>query len=86
MAQGPQPIPLNVPIQLRRELEEIVGQRVVAHAYAQRARIILLAADGVSVSNCLSRRHRELDQPSAVRNPTHLVEFGAGNYASVREG
>ena len=38
-----------------------------------------------SVSNCLSRRHWELEQPSAVRNPTHLVGFGTSCWTSAGE-
>ena len=55
MPRGPRPLPLNVALQVRRELEEIVGQRVVSHAYAQRARILLLAADGLSAPEIARR-------------------------------
>ena len=48
MARRPRPIPLQVPLQVRQALEDIVQQRVVSHASAQRARIILLAAEGWS--------------------------------------
>jgi hypothetical protein len=37
----------------------------------------------LSVSNSSSGRHWELDQVPAVRDPTHIVQLGAGDRGSL---
>jgi len=40
----------------------------------------------LSVSNSLSGRDWELDEVSAVGNPTHIVQLGTGDHVSDGEG
>ena len=40
----------------------------------------------MSVSNWLSGRRRELDQPSAVRVPPHVVQISWGHSVFIGEG
>ena len=44
----PTTIPLKLTLSAREKLEGLLTQRTLAHAYARRVRIVLLAADGVS--------------------------------------
>ena len=46
---------------------------------------LLLAESHLSVSNSSSGRRWKLDHAPAVRDPTHMVEFGTGRRAFARE-
>lgn len=63
----PTTIPLKVTKAERRKLESILKQRSLAHAYARRIRIVLLAADGVSGVEIGRRVGMSVPQVSRVR-------------------
>ena len=73
-------------LQLGREVALKVLPDSFSHDPDRVARFTREAQVLVSVSNSLSGRHWELDEVPAVKDPTHIVQFGTADRVSAAKG
>ena len=82
---GPQPKPIELSAQARRELEKLVTRHTTGQQKAQRARIILKAAEGKNNAEIARELHQSIDMVRLWRRRWHALEPIAWDDLSAEE-
>jgi putative transposase len=71
---GPSPKPIALSEELRQDLEKLVARHTTGQQKAQRARIILKAAEGVNNAQIARELHQSIDMVRLWRRRWHELE------------
>jgi transposase len=82
---GPKPIPIELSEQVRRELEKLVARHTTGQQKAQRARIILKAAEGKNNAEIACELNQSIDLVRLWRRRWHELEPIDWNDLSTEE-
>jgi putative transposase len=82
---GPQPEPIELSAKARRELEKLAARHTTGQQKAQRARIILKAADGKNNAEIARELNQSIDMVRLWRRRWHELEPIDGDDLSAEE-
>jgi transposase len=71
---GPKPIPIELSDKVRQDLEKLVGRHTTGQQKAQRARIILKAAEGKNNADIARELNQSIDMVRLWRRRWHELE------------
>jgi len=71
---GPKPIPIELSDKVRQDLEKLVGRHTTGQQKAQRARIILQAAEGKNNADIARELNQSIDMVRLWRRRWHELE------------
>ena len=82
---GPQPEPIELSAKARRELEKLAARHTTGQQKAQRARIILKAAEGKNNAEIARELNQSIDMVRLWRRRWHALEPIEGDDLSAEE-
>jgi putative transposase len=71
---GPKPVPIELSDKVRHDLEKLVGRHITGQQKAQRARIILKAAEGKNNADIARELNQSIDMVRLWRRRWHELE------------